>query len=255
MDEFTNRGSRQTPIYPVADVWSLTNTGIPNGMIIQPLQEIDCDRYECDTPSQCPTCKGFLLYQEEACSLCLQEPKNRIFEFVVNSEKYRRVAREEYVNLLLVDISKKSIATGFASTMLRGAFEALSTDQLDGKQDARIILICFDERIHFVSISKGKPSITTMIGNFQRCPFSINDLLIDIDMLEGKSGCEFADLLLECFTGYTDTLQTLVPLRSLIYITTMYNLTLLTSGFSRNLGERHPCLSQVNVVTGERSVS
>jgi Sec23/Sec24 trunk domain len=111
----------------------------------------------------------------------LKKPElyNAAYEFIVG-EGFANKPPSDPTYLFVIDVTKSAIETGATAMAISAIKHAMKGCLLDGNEDARVGLICFDSKIHLISLNPTakKPRILTMVGNFDKCPYPLSRILM-----------------------------------------------------------------------------
>jgi len=229
-------------------------TNVPVGMIVQPFMNIEPQRYIDNTPMRCEECHCFLnpfweflgKGDRARCNLCNHvnvvpnEKYMPLNEYMVptNFEErpelitgvYEMKVGEDFANktpsdpsyLFIIDVTPKAIQTGATHAMLSCIQSAVNDNLLNGGVNAQIGIVCFDSKIHLVSMDSTtkKPIITSMVGSFQTCPFPLSHLTFCSDDLIGEGGDSIISAIADAFDPAKEVGDT-IPVRSLLILGNM----------------------------------
>ena len=125
--------------------------------------------------------------------------------------------------LFIIDVTVSSLETGIPHMVFASLRKIIEDKQLNGEEKARFGILCFDSRIHLVTMcpTSKKPKISTMVGNFDQCPLPLSSIQMQIEDFSDPSIWELLETIPDSFHRMGD-ISKAIPVRSLILITNMY---------------------------------
>lgn len=227
---------------------------LPLSAIIQPFQNLEIPQYTDVEPLRCKKCKAFMNpfweFQKNGevakCNLCntLNKVDQRHYSplnedyLPINWEERPELTSgafeikvgEEFSNkppsdptyLFVVDVTPAAINSGVTHTALAGIQGLVQDKLLDGGENARVGIICFDSKIHLISLDSvsKKPRVMTMVGNFDTCPIPTYNLLFSSEDFVEDSQFDMISAIADCFDPDTK-IGNSIPVKSLLLLSNM----------------------------------
>lgn len=257
MDYYNSDSMVKTTSRVFPDSWNTKQRlELPLSAIIQPFQQLDIPQYKDLEPFRCKKCKAFMSPfwnfdnngQSCFCNLCgsknLIEQNDKHFAPLnedylpinwedraeLTSGAFEIKVGEEFSNnapsdptyLFVVDVTPEAINSGVTHTAFASIQAAVKDKLLNGGENARVGIICFDSKIHLItldSISK-KPRVITMVGNFDTCPIPFDYLTFTNSDFIDEDQFDMIGQIADCFDP-SGVIGNSIPVKSLLLLANM----------------------------------
>jgi protein transport protein SEC24 len=117
--------------------------------------------------------------------------------------------------LFIIDVTVSSLESGIPHMVFQSLREIVKDKLLNGEEKARFGILCFDSRIHLVTINPAakKPKIITMVGNFDQCPIPVSSILMTIEDFSDPEVFALLETIPDSFHRMGD-ISKAIPIRS-----------------------------------------